>query len=117
MRTITITPNQNALAEMAEHIWAFTKASKTRPLVILPTAGPNASLRQALERLRPTADSASIMFLPEVHSLSDWLELAPDIFLIPDQQSQTERILQTYACVGANPELPYKMQLIRLTQS
>jgi len=105
MRTITITPNQNALAEMAEHIWAFTKASKTRPLVILPTAGPNASLRQALERLRPTADSASIMFLPEVHSLSDWLELAPDIFLIPDQQSHTERILQTYACVGANPEL------------
>ena len=58
MRTITITPNQNALAEMAEHIWAIAKASKTRPLVILPTAGPNASLPQALERLRNEADKS-----------------------------------------------------------
>ena len=105
MQTLTITPNQNALLEMAEHIWEIAKSSKTRPLVILPTAGPNASLRQALERLRPSLDQANIPFLPEVHSLSDWLELAPDIFLIPDQQSQTERILQTYASIDAHPEL------------
>ena len=105
MQTLTITPNQNALLEMAEHIWEIAKSSKTRPLVILPTAGPNASLRQALERLRPSLDQANVPFLPEVHSLSDWLELAPDIFLIPDQQSQTERILQTYASIDAHPEL------------
>lgn len=105
MHKLAITPNQNALAQMAERIWEVAIESKTRPLVILPTAGPNASLRLALERTRPTMASDGIPFLPEVHSLTDWLELAPDLFLIPDAQTQTERILQTYASIDAHPEL------------
>ena len=105
MYTLAITPNQDALAQMAQHIWDIALESKTRPLVILPTAGPNASLRQALERMRPIMDSHATPFLPEVHSLTDWLELAPDLFFIPDEQSQTERILQTYASIDAHPDL------------
>lgn len=105
MHKIVITPNQDALGQMARHIWDIALKSKTRPLVILPTAGPNASLRQALERMRPPMDGHTLPFLPEVHSLSDWLELAPDLFLIPDAQSQTERILQTYASIDMHPEL------------
>lgn len=105
MRTLTIIPNQNALAQMAHHIWQIAIESKTRPLVILPTAGPNTSLRRALENERPPSANNLSLFLPEVHSLTDWLELAPDIFLIPEEQSQNERLLQTYALIGSQPEL------------
>ncbi len=93
MQTYSIIPNQNALTQMAEHIWAIASASDARPLVILPTAGPNHSLRLALENARPS----NTLLLPEVHSLADWLALAPDGLRLPQPQSNTERVLQTYA--------------------
>ena len=101
MYTHSITPNHDALTQMAQCIWEIACTSNTRPLVILPTAGPNSSLRLALEKNRPDPHK----LLPEVRSLSDWLDLAPDIFAIPDVQSTTERILQTYASIDSNPEL------------
>ncbi len=101
MHTHSITPNHDALTQMAQCIWEIACTSNTRPLVILPTAGPNSSLRLALEKNRPDPHR----LLPEVRSLSDWLDLAPDIFTLPDAQSTTERILQTYASIDSNPEL------------
>lgn len=101
MQTYSITPNQDALAQIAKQIWAIAAASDARPLVILPTAGPNLSLRLALESSRPS----NTMLLPEVHSLADWLALTPDGLRLPQPQSNTERVLQTYASIETHPNL------------
>ncbi|BEI37119.1 PD-(D/E)XK nuclease family protein [Polynucleobacter sp. HIN7] len=101
MQTYSITPNQDALAQIAKQIWAIAAASDARPLVILPTAGPNLSLRLALESSRPS----NTMLLPEVHSLADWLALTPDGLRLPQPQSNTERVLQTYASIETYPNL------------
>lgn len=86
---------------MANCIWEIAKASHARPLVILPTAGPNASLRAALHASQRAMNSV----LPEVHSLRDWLALAPDAFRLPQAQTHTERVLQAYASINENPAL------------
>ena len=101
MQTYSITPNQDALTQIALQVWAIAAASDARPLVILPTAGPNLSMRLALENTR----SSNTLLLPEVHSLADWLELAPDGLRLPQPQSNTERVLQTYASIETNPNL------------
>lgn len=101
MQTYSITPNQEALAQMASHIWDIATTSHARPLVILPTAGPNISLRLALDASRTPTST----ILPEVHSLADWLLLAPDVFQLPQAQSNTERVLQTYASIDTHPAL------------
>ncbi len=101
MQTYSIIPNQDALAHMAQQIWTIAAASDARPLVILSTAGPNLSLRLALEANRPPSHT----LLPEVHSLADWLALAPDGLRLPLPQSNTERILQTYASIETHPNL------------
>ncbi len=101
MQTYSIIPNQDALVQMAKQIWAIAAASDARPLVILPTAGPNMSLRLALDANR----SSTHTLLPEVHSLADWLALAPDGFRLPSPQSNTERVLQTYASMQTHPNL------------
>ena len=101
MQTYSIIPNQDALTQMAKHIWAIAAASHERPLVILPTAGPNLSLRLALEANR----GLNHLLLPEVHSLADWLALAPDGLRLPQPQSNTERVLQTYASIQTHPSL------------
>ena len=101
MQTHLIIPNHDALTQMAQKIWAIAAASNDRPLVILPTAGPNLSLRLALEANR----ASNTMPLPEVHSLADWLALAPNGLHLPTPQSHTERILQTYATMQTHPNL------------
>ncbi|MEN9944598.1 MAG: hypothetical protein RLY18_556, partial [Pseudomonadota bacterium] len=101
MQTYSITPNQDALTQIALQIWKIATASDARPLVILPTAGPNLSLRLALENNRPS----NTILLPEVHSLADWLALAPDGLRLPQPQSNTERVLQTYASIETHPNL------------
>lgn len=101
MQTYSITPNQDALTQIALQIWAIAVASDARPLVILPTAGPNLSLRLALENSRPS----NTMLLPEVHSLADWLALTSDGLRLPQPQSNTERVLQTYASIETHPNL------------
>lgn len=101
MQTHLIIPNHDALTQMAQNIWAIAAASNERPLVILPTAGPNLSLRLALEANR----ASNTMPLPEVHSLADWLALAPNGLHLPMPQSHTERILQTYATMQTHPNL------------
>ncbi len=101
MQTYSISPNQDALRQIAQQIWAIAVASNARPLVILPTAGPNLSLRLAFENNRPSQH----LLLPEVHSLADWLALAPDGLRLPQPQSNTERVLQTYASIQTHPNL------------
>ena len=101
MQTYSITPNQDALTQIALQVWAIAAASDARPLVILPTAGPNLSLRLALENTR----FSNTLLLPEVHSLADWLALAPDGLRLPQPQSNTERVLQTFASIETNPNL------------
>ncbi len=104
MHTHTITPNQTALPQIAKLIWEIALHSHARPLVILPTAGPNASLRQTLEKTRPQPNCAIPLFA-EIHSRADWLDLAPNLFTFPEAQSATERILHTYTSLDKHPSL------------
>jgi ATP-dependent helicase/nuclease subunit B len=68
-----ITPNTQALTELAKGIWACAKQTQKRPLVVLSTAGPLIGVRAALEQNRPKDLPDKIAFLPQVISFADWL--------------------------------------------
>ena len=72
-----ITPNGQALTELAKGIWDCAKQTHKRPLVVLSTAGPLIGVRAALEQNRPKDLPSNIAFLPKVISFADWLEAAP----------------------------------------
>lgn len=91
-----ITPNGDALKELAQGVWACAKQTDQRPIVILSTAGPLLGVRAALEQYRPQDLAPKIAFLPEVMSFSDWLEAAPGAWKFPKKQSDLERWLSVY---------------------
>ena len=74
-----ITPDATALEQLANGIWDCAVQTKTRPLVVLSTAGPLIGIRAALEKYRPNHLDPQIAFLPQVISFTDWLEVAPEI--------------------------------------
>ena len=76
-----ITPNSQALAQLAKGIWDCAVQTNQRPLVVLSTAGPLVGVRAALEQNRPKDLPSSIAFLPQVISFTDWLEAAPGAWL------------------------------------
>ena len=91
-----ITPNGQALTQLAGGIWDCAMQTKQRPLVVLSTAGPLVGVRAALEQNRPKDLPSSIAFLPQVISFTDWLEAAPGAWKFPKKQSDLERWLSVF---------------------
>lgn len=100
-----ITPNSQALAELAKGIWDCAAQTNQRPLVVLSTAGPLIGVRAALEQNRPKDLPNHIAFLPQVISFTDWLEAAPGAWKFPKRQSDLERWLGVYATLRKHKEL------------
>ena len=94
--TWAITPNADALEELAKGIWDCAKQTNQRPLVVLSTAGPLMGVRVALEKYRPRNFPNQIAFLPQVMSFNDWLEAAPGAWKFPKKQTDLERWLSVY---------------------
>ena len=100
-----ITPNSQALNELAKGIWDCAEQTNQRPLVVLSTAGPLIGVRAALEQNRPNNLPNSIAFLPQVISFTDWLEAAPGAWKFPKKQSDLERWLSVYINLRKHPKL------------
>jgi ATP-dependent helicase/nuclease subunit B len=92
-----ITPNSQALTQLAKGIWDCAVQTNQRPLVVLSTAGPLIGVRAALELNRPKDLPSTIAFLPQVISFTDWLEAAPGAWKFPKKQSDLERWLGVYS--------------------
>lgn len=103
--TWSVSPDGEALKTLSSGIWDVAMQSEQRPLVVLSTAGPLMALRSSLERHRPKDIKPHIAFLPEVMSLSDWLESAPQHWAFPKAQIPLERWLGVYAALQAHPKL------------
>jgi ATP-dependent helicase/nuclease subunit B len=69
-----LTPNEQVLNTLADLVWTVTKEEQRSPLVILSTSGPAYSLRQTLEKCRPTGLPSNLVFLPRVLCLAQWLK-------------------------------------------
>jgi ATP-dependent helicase/nuclease subunit B len=104
-QTWAITPNNQALAELAKGIWDCAVQTNQRPLVVLSTAGPLIGVRAALELNRPKNLPSNIAFLPQVISFTDWLEAAPGAWKFPKKQSDLERWLGVYATLRKHKNL------------
>jgi len=91
-----ITPNSQALGQLAKGIWDCAVQTGSRPLVVLSTAGPLIGVRAALEQNRPKDLPHSIAFLPQVISFTDWLEAAPGAWKFPKKQTDLERWLSVF---------------------
>ena len=91
-----ITPDATALEQLANGIWDCAVQTKTRPLVVLSTAGPLIGIRAALEKYRPNHLDPQIAFLPQVISFTDWLEAAPGAWKFPKKQTDLERWLSVF---------------------
>lgn len=100
-----ITPNSQALTQLAEGIWDCAVQTNQRPLVVLSTAGPLIGVRAALEKNRPNNLPSNIAFLPQVISFTDWLEAAPGAWKFPKKQSDLERWLSVYATLRKHKNL------------
>ena len=100
-----ITPNSQALAQLAKGIWDCAVQTNRRPLVVLSTAGPLVGVRAALEQNRPKDLPNSIAFLPQVISFADWLEVAPGAWKFPKKQTDLERWLSVYINLRKHPKL------------
>ncbi|QWD99092.1 PD-(D/E)XK nuclease family protein [Polynucleobacter sp. MG-5-Ahmo-C2] len=101
----SITPNSQALTELAKGIWDCAVQTNQRPLVLLSTAGPLIGVRAALEQHRPKELPSKIAFLPQVISFADWLEAAPGAWKFPKKQSDLERWLSVYINLRKHPKL------------
>lgn len=100
-----ITPNSQALAQLAKGIWDCAVQTNQRPLVVLSTAGPLVGVRAALEQNRPKDLPSGIAFLPQVISFTDWLEAAPGAWKFPKKQADLERWLGVYATLRKHKNL------------
>ena len=100
-----ITPNGQALTQLAEGIWDCAMQTNQRPLVVLSTAGPLIGVRAALEQSRPKDLPGNIAFLPQVISFADWLEAAPGAWKFPKKKTDLERWLSVYINLRKHPKL------------
>ncbi|MBU3547060.1 PD-(D/E)XK nuclease family protein [Polynucleobacter sp. MWH-Jannik1A5] len=100
-----ITPNSQALTQLAKGIWDCAVQTNQRPLVVLSTAGPLIGVRAALEQNRPKDLPSHLAFLPQVISFTDWLEAAPGAWKFPKKQTDLERWLAVYATLRKHKNL------------
>lgn len=105
VKTWAIEPNAKALEQLANGIWECAINTEQRPLVVLSTAGPLIGLRKVLEQQRPKDLNPQIALLPQVISMSDWLESAPGAWKFPKKPSDLERWLSVYATLKEHDDL------------
>ena len=100
-----LSPNEQVLNTLADLVWTVTKEEQRSPLVILSTSGPAYSLRQALEKRRPTDLSSSLVFLPRVVGLAQWLKETPGLKNEGVQKTDLERWYEVYRALSDRPQL------------
>jgi ATP-dependent helicase/nuclease subunit B len=100
-----LTPDQQVLNALADLVWTVTREEQRSPLVILSTSGPAYTLRQALEKRRPTDLPSSLVFLPRVVGLAQWLKETPGLKNEGVQKTDLERWYEVYRALSDRPQL------------
>lgn len=103
-----ISPDEKALMELAQKIWAFTVAQNKTPEIILSTAGPINLLRKTLEKNRPAHLSPSLVFLPKILSVDQWLKQTPALVSFPPVKTLLQRWEMVYAQLAQFPMIQTK---------
>jgi ATP-dependent helicase/nuclease subunit B len=100
-----LTPDEQVLNALADLIWTVAKEEQRSPLVILSTSGPAYSLRQTLEKRRPTDLPSNLVFLPRVLGLAQWLKEAPGLKNEGVLKTDLERWYEVYRALSDRPQL------------
>lgn len=100
-----LTPDEQVLNTLADLVWAVAKEEQSSPLVILSTSGPAYSLRQTLEKHRPSGLSPNLVFLPRVLGLAQWLKETPGLKNEGVQKTDLERWYEVYRALSDRPQL------------
>ncbi len=100
-----LTPDEQVLNTLADLVWAVAKEEQRSPLVILSTSGPAYSLRQALEKRRPSGLPSNLVFLPRVLGLAQWLKETPGLKSEGVQKTDLERWYEVYRALSDRPQL------------
>jgi ATP-dependent helicase/nuclease subunit B len=100
-----LTPDEQALNALADLVWTVTKEEQCSPLVILSTSGPAYSLRQALEKRRPTGLPSNLVFLPRILGLAQWLKETPGLKNEGVLKTDLERWYEVYRALSDRPQL------------
>lgn len=109
LKNLTITPNQNGLSQLAQHIWDISLGHLQTPTVILSTSGPTYALREHLESLRPSVCPSEITFLPVLNGLNEWLSLTPELHELPTALSEFQRWEVVYRQFEISPFVSKKL--------
>ena len=100
-----LSPDEQVLITLADLIWTVTKEEQRSPLVILSTSGPAYSLRQTLEKRRPSDLPSNLVFLPRVLGLAQWLKETPGLKAEGIQKTDLERWYEVYRALSDRPQL------------
>jgi ATP-dependent helicase/nuclease subunit B len=100
-----LTPDEQVLNALADLIWTVAKEEQRSPLVILSTSGPAYSLRQTLEKHRPTDLPPNLVFLPRVLGLAQWLKETPGLKNEGVLKTDLERWHEVYRALSERPQL------------
>ena len=92
-----ISPNENALNQIAHQIWDFARQTGQAPLVLTTTNGPINQLRQELQKARPMDLPPKLAFLPKVLGLPQWLSQTPSLIHFPPVRTPLERWEMVYS--------------------
>lgn len=105
LRTLKITPDANAIKQLAMHIWEVAVNTQQRPLVLMSTAGPALALRRELELSRPPNMPLSLAFLPEIHGVNQWLEKTKGLLDVPAAVNSLARWEKVYNALEDWPRI------------
>jgi ATP-dependent helicase/nuclease subunit B len=100
-----LTPDEQVLNTLADLIWTVAKEEQCSPLVILSTSGPAYTLRQTLEKRRPTDLPPNLVFLPRVLGLAQWLKETPGLKNEGVLKTDLERWYEVYRALSDRPQL------------
>ncbi len=100
-----LTPDEQVLNALADLVWKVAKEEQCSPLVILSTSGPAYSLRQTLEKSRPSGLPSNLVFLPRVLGLAQWLKETPALKNEGVQKTDLERWYEVYRALSDRPQL------------
>ena len=100
-----LTPDEQVLNTLADLVWTVAREEQCSPLVILSTSGPAYSLRQTLEKRRPSGLPSNLVFLPRVVGLAQWLKETPGLKNEGVQKTDLERWYEVYRALSDRPQL------------
>jgi len=100
-----LTPDEQVLNTLADLVWTVAREERCSPLVVLSTSGPAYSLRQTLEKRRPSGLPSNLVFLPRVLGLAQWLKETPGLKNEGVQKTDLERWYEVYRALSDRPQL------------